>query len=186
MDEQAIREEVARRAVELGGPTDPRDVTLEFMEAEAAPGCRLFHARWGAGERENSLSGLVMDAEPPDTYPGQALAKIFRRWIETEGSLPDARHAAKVSAYVFNPAGRREVILSEEDRSRLIERSEWLPHVRLPALIELGGQPGVAFWWIGRRGASEMRFYFDEAGRIRIGEKSIRDFLQGEVAESSA
>jgi hypothetical protein len=184
MDEQAIREEVARRAGELGGWVNPRDVRLEFMEGEAAPGCTLFHAHWGAGEREGSLSGLVMDSEAADTYPAQALAKVFRRWAETAGRPPDARLAARVAAYVFDPAGRHEAILSEGDITRLVARADWLPHVTPPALIEAEGRPGVTFWWRGPRGVSEMRFHFDEGGRIRTSEKFIQEFLQGGGAQA--
>jgi len=183
MDEQPIKELVARRAGELGGRVNPRDVRIEFMETEVAPGCRIFRASWGAGQREDSLSGLVRDGEDPDTYPAQALGKIFRRWIETGGKLPEPAHAARVSAYLYDGSDRRTVILSEEDKAESVKRREWLPHVRLPTLIEVDGRPGVAFWWAGPEGLSEVRFYFDERGRIRTTEKSIQDFLRGEEAE---
>jgi hypothetical protein len=185
-DERHIKEIVARRAEELGARVSPRDVRLEFMEGEAAPGCRLFHASWGAGRHEGWLSGLVQEGEPADTYPAQALAKVFRRWTETAGGLPDARLAARVAAYVFDPAGRHEAILGAEDMERLVERAEWLPHVTPPALIEVEGRPGVAFWWTSPRGVSEMRFHFDGAGRIRASEKFIQDFLQGGGAEAAS
>ncbi len=186
MEEQPIKEIVARRAEELGRRVSPRDVRLEFMEGEAAPGCRLFHASWGAGRRERWLPGLLMDGEPADTHAGQALAKVFRRWIETEGKLPDARHAAKVSAYVYDPAGMNEVILSEEDSARLVTRDEWRAHVRPPALIEVEGRPGVAFWWTSPRGVSEVRLSLDEGGRVRTAEKFIQEFLQGAEADTAS
>ena len=185
MDERAIREIVARRAEELGSRVSPRDVKLEFMEGEAAPGCRLFHASWGAGRRERWLSGLVQEGEAADTYPAQALAKVFRRWTEAEGGMPDARHAAEVAAYVFDPAARHEPILSEGDAARLVERGEWLRHVRPPSLVEVEGRPGVAFWWAGPRGVSEVRLYLDADGRIRSGEKLIQEFLRGGEADDA-
>ena len=143
----AVQEVAARRARELGGgAVRPRDVTVEMMEKEAAPGCRLFHAGWGSG----ALSGLLRDDEPPDTYPAQAMGKIFRRWLDS-GGLPDATHVAAVAAWMFDPERRRAVVLSEAD----VRRAEWLRHVRPPEVIDDGGRPGVAFWWIvagaGRR-----------------------------------
>jgi hypothetical protein len=184
IEEQTVKKVVARRAKELGSRVSPRDVTLEFMEADAAPGCRLFHARWGAGEVQGWLSGLIKDEEAPDTYPAQALGKIFRRWIETEGKLPDPTLVATVSAYLYDAADRHNVILNEEEKAQYIRRQEWLRHIRLPTLIEVAGQPGVTFWWVGDGGASEMRVYLAEGGKIRTEETFIQDFLHRARSDS--
>ena len=177
MDQELIKEAVAKRSEELGGRVRPQDVSLEFMDMEAAPGCRLFHARWGAGEQESWLSGLIRDEEAPDTYPGQAMAKVFHRWLETEGALPDAKVAAKVAAYLLDPADRHRLILNEDDKARLISRDEWRPHVQLPEVIEEAGQPGIRFWWVGPSGASEMNITLGEGERIHTKERLIRDLL---------
>lgn len=177
VDENLIKEVVARRSEELGGRVRPQDVSIEFMDTDAAPGCRLFHARWGAGEREGWLSGLIRDGEAPDTYTGQAMAKIFRRWLETEGALPDAKLAAKVAAYLLDPADRHRMILSEDDSAQLISRNEWRPHVRLPEVFDEAGQPGIRFWWVGPRGASEVSIKLAEGDRTQTRERFIQDIV---------
>ena len=177
-DETFIKKIVARRAKELGDRVGFREISLEFMNAEVAPGCRIFQAWWVAAETQRSLSGLIRDEDAPDTYPAQALGKIFHRWIETEGKLPDARLVATVSAYLFDASNLHQVILSDEDKSAFTSRPEWLPHVRLPEEIEVAGQPGVAFWRVGPLGASLMRVYLSESGQIRTEEVFIQDLLQ--------
>jgi hypothetical protein len=178
IDEKSIKKAVAHRAKELGDRISHREVTLVFMDAKVAPRCRVFHAWWGAGEAQRSLSGLIRDEEAPDTYPGQALGKIFQRWLETEGKLPDPRHTAMVSAYLLDASGLHKIILSDEDRVSFISRPEWLPHVRLPENIEVTGQPGVIFWWVGPDGASQMCVYLTHRGQVYIEEMFIRDFLK--------
>ena len=173
MSDKAIKKTVAQRAKELGGRVQPRQVTVEWMPGEAAPGCRVFHAHWGAGERAESLSGLVMDHDAPNTYPAQALGKIFRRWIEVKGALPDAKRMASISAFLYDPAARRAVVLTEDHLDALIARPEWLSHIRPPQLIEVAGQPGVAFWWVDARGPSELSVYLDKEGETRTKEKPI-------------
>ncbi|MDD0857534.1 hypothetical protein NHF46_06670 [Arthrobacter alpinus] len=82
---QRIREVVAQRSQELGGRglVAPADVSVTLNAEETAPGCRLFAASWGAGRGRGALSGLLRDEDPPDTYPGQALGKLFARWAES-------------------------------------------------------------------------------------------------------
>ena len=58
-DDNSLEKIVARRAKELGGHIDARDVTVIFKDSEVAPGCRVFQAWWGAGEARGSLSGLI-------------------------------------------------------------------------------------------------------------------------------
>jgi hypothetical protein len=111
--------------------------------------------------------------------PAQALGKIFQRWIETEGKLPNSELVVIVSAYLYDSSGLYNVILSDEDRGTFIKRSEWLPHLQLPKKIEVEGQPGVTFWWTGPSVVSQMRVYYDSNGRIQTEEIFIRDFLEG-------
>lgn len=177
IDEKAVKKIVAERAKDFGDRISSREVTLDFMEGEPAPGCRLFHARWGGGRREQGLSGLIRDDEPADTYPAQALGKIFQRWLETAGELPDAKTAARVSAFMFDPLKGNEVILSEADKAAFIHRDEWLPHIQLPEKIEVSGQPGVQFWWTGRDSPSRLSMYLTPKGRIRTKEIAIQDFV---------
>jgi hypothetical protein len=165
----AIQKVVAQRAHELGGrDVRPRDVRVEMLEQEAAPGCRVFHARWVNG----ALSGLLRDVEPPDTYPAQALGKIFRRWLE-RGGLPDARHVAQVATWLFDPERRRTVVLSEAD---VRERRDWLRHVRPPELIDADGSTGVVFWWINPLGPSELRVVLEDDGFVDLIERPIHEF----------
>ena len=175
MDEMSIRTMVARRARELGSRVDERAIELEFPDAEAAPGCRLFRASWGAGEREGALAGLIVDQDAPDTHPARALAKIFRRWIETGGKLPDANHVATVCAYLLEPPRRHHVILDDADKIRLIEKIAWRSRVGLPQAIDRAGQPGIAFWWVGPSSLSRMQVYLGEDGRIEFDETLMRD-----------
>ncbi len=172
------------RAREFGDRVSPNEVALEFMNTDAVPRYRVFHAWWGAGEAQQSLSGLIIDKEAPDTYPAQALGKIFHHWIETEGKLPDAELAANVSAYLYDASGQHRVILNEEDKAMFIKRPEWQAYVRLPEVIEVAGQPGVAFWWINSGGASRMKVYLAERGRIRTEETFIQDLLEKEGFDS--
>jgi hypothetical protein len=184
IDEQSIKKAVARRAKEFGYRIGQREVTLEFMDAETAPGCRIFRAWWGAGEAQGSLSGLLRDEEEPDTYPGRALGKVFQRWIETAGRLPDARLAATVAAFLYDASDLHRVILSDEDKAAFVKRPEWLPHVQLPETIEVAGQPGIAFWWVGPSGASRMRAYLSSSDQVRTEETFIRDLLKEGGADS--
>ena len=172
-EHESIKKAVAIRAREFGDRVSPNEVTLVFMDTDAIPGYRVFHAWWGAGEAQNWLSGLIINDEAPDTYPAQALGKIFHRWMETEGKLPDARLAANVSAYLYDASGQHRVILNEEDKARFIRRPEWQAQVRLPELIEVAGQPGVAFWWINSVGASRMQVYLAGRGKIRTEETFV-------------
>lgn len=174
VDENLIKEVVANRSEELGGRVRPQDISLEFMELEAAPGCRLFHAYWGAGERSGWLSGLIRDGEAPDTYTGQAMAKVFRRWLETQKALPDAKHMARVAAYLLDPADRHRVILTEEDKAQLISRDEWRAHVQLPEVSE---ETGVTFWWVGPSGASEVSIKLGQGERTQTQESFIKDMF---------
>lgn len=174
-DEIAIKTAVGDRAVELGGRVAPQDVELVFMDGEAAPGCRVFHASWGCGRSQQWLSGLIRDNEPPDTYSGQAMAKIFQRWIETE--LPTAQRRAKVAAYLFDAAERHEVILSEADRIALVKHDDWLAHVVLPEAIGTAQRPGVAFWWVGPQGPSRMSVGLAERGEVNVSETFVQDMV---------
>lgn len=176
-EEKKIKMLVARIAKELGVHVKPQDGTLQFMETDAAQGCRLFRAEWGAGVTAGALSGLLKDHDDPDIHPGQAMAKIFQRWIETEAKLPDARHMATVAAYLLDASVRHDLILSVDDKAKLIKQREWLPHVRPPQVITVAGNPGIAFWWVGPNGASEVRVYLGEDGRSHTSERFIRDFL---------
>lgn len=177
-DDDSLKAVVARRARELGNRISPRDVTVSFMGTEVASGCRVFHAWWGIGEERRSLSGLIRDEEAPDTYPAQALEKIFHRWIETEGKLPDARHVARVSAYLYDASNIHNPILSDEDKNAFVNRSDWLRYITLPEQIDVAGQPGVKFWRIGPRGASQVRFFLTKDGQVRTEEVFIQDLLK--------
>ncbi len=179
IDEQAIKAAVAERAAEFGYHIHPEEVTLSFRLGKAAPGCVLFHARWGGGQREGTVSGLLVDDEPPDTYPAQALAKVYRRWLEVDGKLPDAALAAEVSNYLYDSAELFTPILNAKDRTALVQHAEWLPYVHLPQIIEEEAQPGVAFWRAGPPGLSEIRFILASGGQIRTDEKYIHTFLKG-------
>ena len=180
IDEEMIKRIVSRRAEEFGDHVSPREVTLEIMEADVAQGCRLFHAYWGAGESQRSLSGLLRDKEAPDTYPAQALGKIFQRWIVSEGKIPNAGHAALVVSYLYDPSSRYNVILTVEDKATLIDKQEWLPYIKPPELIEVSGQQGISFWRVGPSGASQMRVYLDKDRIIQTDEMLVQEFLNGE------
>lgn len=164
----AIQEVAAQRALELGGrDVRPRDIHVELLEKEAAPGCRVFRARWVDG----ALTGVLRDDEPPDTYPAQALGKIFRRWLE-RGGLPDARHVAEIAAWMLDPERRRTVVFSDAD---VREQRDWLRHVRPPELIE-DGSAGVVFWWINPLGPSELRVMLAEDDFVSLIERPIHAF----------
>ena len=184
IDEMSIRKDVARRAKELGARVSHRDITLEFMDAEIAVGCRVFRATWRAGRAQGGLTGLLRDEEEPDTYPARSLGKLFHRWLETEGKLPNPMLVARVAAYLYDPLMVHTVILTQEDRSRYIERLEWLPYIQLPETIEIAGRPGIIFWWGGPTGASRMRLYLDQRNRIHSEEKMIQDFLGDEKPDA--
>jgi hypothetical protein len=174
VDEAGVRQALAVRIRELGGESKPSDIALRYLAFDPAPGCRLFHASWGGGQREGHLSGLIRDGERPDTYPGQILAKVFRRWLETEGALPDASGVATVCVYVLDPAGRNRPILAEEDRLRWVG-PESRERVATPRPIEVAGLPGVSFWWVRPEGDSEVRVYLVEGENVRIEEVFGRD-----------
>ena len=177
--ERAIKKAVAERAHELGAHVHPREVTLEIEREPVASGCRLFRGWWGGGEAMGYLSGVLRDQEPPDTYPARALEKVFQRWIETDGELPEATLVAKVIAYLYDAAGRHEVISSEKDKHALVQRPDWLAHIRVPEGTQVGGQTRIQFWWVGPRGPSQVGVYFSKNGSIRTEELWIQDVLKG-------
>jgi hypothetical protein len=185
IDEATIKKIVSHRAEEFGDRASPREVTLEIMEADIVQGCRLFHAYWGAGESQRSLSGLLRDNEAPDTYPAQALGKVFQRWIETEGKISNARDAAIAVSYLYDPCSRHIVVLSNEDKIALINKQEWLPHIKLPEVIEVKAQPGIVFWWVGPNGVSQLRVYLAKDGRIQTEETFVQQFLSEESQQGS-
>jgi len=162
MIEKEIQDVVAERAAALGGGrVEPDSVEVLLVDAHAAPGCAIYRARWHNG----ALSAVVIDGEGPDTFPAQALGKIFRRWIDTTGALPDAMRAARVAAWIYDPERRRTVIFGEED----IGRPDWLPHLRPPVRID----DGVVFWWVDPRGPSEVRVSLDPRSGTRIAETPL-------------
>ncbi len=177
-EDQLIRKTVAHRAKEFGDRISHRDIRLDFMDLEIAPGCRIFHAFWGGGKAKRSFSGLLMDDETPDLFPAQALKKIFHRWLDVKGGLPDAGLMATVSAYIFDASSQHDVILCDGDKSAFITEHDWLPYIRLPEPIDVPERSGVIFWWVGPRGASRLRVQLDENGNIVTEEEFIQDLLK--------
>lgn len=178
----AIKRAVAARAAELGAQIRAHDVTLDWLAGEAAPGCRVFRARWGAGQQPGALAGLVCDDGPPDLLPAQALSSVFGRWLERTGAPPEPTLLATVAAVLYDAAAVHTPILSQAERTMLIERPEWRARVQLPTAIERAGQPGVEFWWVGRGGLSRVRISRTAEGRIDSQETSIREVLAEDAA----
>ncbi|ALO67449.1 hypothetical protein AS189_14320 [Arthrobacter alpinus] len=163
---QRIREVVAQRSQELGGRglVAPADVSVTLNAEETAPGCRLFAASWGAGRGRGALSGLLRDEDPPDTYPGQALGKLFARWAES-GEAPAAAAVAASAALLLDPARCNDPVLTEEDL-------EDAPGARLPQL--LGGDPpqGVSFWWSDGGRPRNVTVRTENSGGVTINESA--------------
>lgn len=172
-DEMAVRKVVADRSAELGGRVAERAIALAVLEGEFA-GYRLFHASWGAAASAQALSGAIRPGQEPIAYPGRAIATLFTRWIEADGGLPDAATAARVAAYLLDAADRHELILTEADGAGLIEDPDCRQRVRPPAIITDAKQPGVEFWWLGRRGPARVRVLL-AGDQIRTEEASIHD-----------
>jgi hypothetical protein len=175
-NELQLKQQIARRAQELGDAVQPGEVTLEWMADEVAAQALLFRARWPAREGEACLAGVVLDGSA-DTYPLQALGKVFQRWIKTHGQLPGAARAAEVCAYLLDAASRHRPVLTEQDRAARVTQPQWLPYVGLPELTGSAERPQLAFWWVGPRGTSRVRVLVEADERIRIEEKPIQDFL---------
>lgn len=161
-----IREVVAQRSLELGGRglVAAADVSVALNAQESAPGCRLFTATWGAGRDSGALSGLLRDDDPPDTYPGQALGKLFARWAEA-GQQPGAAAVAASAAQLLDPERRSVPVLAPGDLANL-------PGAELPEL--LGGDPpqGVRFWWSDGGRPRNIAVHTDNAGGVTINESA--------------
>lgn len=125
LNERRLRKAVAQRARELGHRIRARVVELELPPEEVAPGCRVFRAWWGPGERGGAVSGLLEQGQAPDTWPQRALGKLFRRWLDRDGELPDPAHVAQVAAYLYDPLGRKTAILSPADLAEHRGRTDW-------------------------------------------------------------
>lgn len=168
-----IRETMARRAGELGGRVRSGTVRLELVAGEVAPGCRVLAASWGGGRTESSLTGLILDGRDLDTYPLQALGKIFARWKKA-GPMPEAWRVVSVVSFLLGGPGRGDAILSEGDIRELVRDPELRRQVGLPELIQVNGQPGVRFFCVGRYGVSRLRVHLSAEGRVRVEEVFLR------------
>jgi hypothetical protein len=177
---KVIKAAVALRSAEFGVPVRPRDISVEVERSEIAPGCRLFRTSWGVGRRRNGLSGLLLDDESPDTFPGQALTKVFSRWLAAEGRLPQPLVIADAASYLLDPLRCRTVIRTPADLEEYATGADRLRHISVPEAIDIGGNRGVAFWWIGEHGASRFEVYIDADGRLHTGEKPVRSTEGGD------
>lgn len=161
---EGIRAVVAQRARELGGGglVGPDDVAVNLDEGESAPGCRLFTATWGAGRHAGALSGLLRDNDPPETRPGQALAKLLKRWGES-GPQPAPAAVTAAAATLFDPERRREPVLGPADLQDQ-------PGAELPALLGSSPLDGVRFWWSDGFRPSRVTLAADGAGGVTVTE----------------
>lgn len=184
IDIKSIKKIVVQRAGELGNRIKPQEVELEFLKEEVARGCRIFTAHWVSHGFLRSLSGLIMDNDPPDTYPARAVGKIFRRWLDTRGGLPDPEMVANVVSLFFDPSRNQPLIMKEEDKSMFIELPEWIPYVELPKSIEVSGHPGVEFWRSGPYGLSKLRIFLSAAGMIQIDEHFLKDIVASKINQT--
>ena len=170
LNEKSLKKVVTERARELGHRLRPSAVTLELPPEEVAAGCRLFRAWWGPGRRGGAVSGLLEEGQPPDTWPQRALTKLFRRWLQSGGTLPDPALVARVAAYLYDPLGRKMAILTPDDLAKLGAG----PIAHLPEAISGEEGPGVVFCWVGPDGASEIRFYLDQDGDVWTRESRLQ------------
>lgn len=161
-----IREVVAQRSLELGGRglVAPADVSVTLNAHESAPGCRLFTATWGGGRDSGALSGLLRDDDPPDTYPGQAMGKLFARWAEA-GQQPGAAAVAASAAQLLDPERRRVPVLAPGDLANM-------PGAELPELLNGDPPHGVSFWWSDGGPARQVTARTDGAGGITLTESA--------------
>jgi hypothetical protein len=177
--EATVRQVVSQRSAELGGRVRPDDVRVSVFDGEAPAGCTLFHAAWGGGPTEGALSGLIRDGEPPDTYPVQALGKVFRRWLDS-GEVPDAVAMASVVAYLYDPMDSCPLVLRPGDVVASHRRRDWAPYLRPPRIVDRDGPRGVVFWWMGERGPAQLSVALDESGEVETVQRTIDSLLAEE------
>ncbi|PYI66564.1 hypothetical protein CVV68_13415 [Arthrobacter livingstonensis] len=161
---ERIRVAVARRTLELGGrgQISPTDVSVTLEDTDAAPGCRLFTATWGAGRDAGALSGLLRDDDPPDTFPGQAFGKLLERW--GGASQPPAADAVAAAAvFLLDPDHRRVPVLVPTDLADS-------PGAELPSLIVGVPLRGVNFWWSDAGRLARVTVADDGAGKVTVAE----------------
>lgn len=161
-----IRDAVAQRSLELGGRglVAAADVSVTLNAQKSAPGCRLFTATWGRGQFRGALSGLLRDDDPPDTYPGQALGKLFARWAQS-GQAPAAVEVAAAAAQLLDPERHNSPVLIDADLADV-------QGARLPEV--LGGNPpqGVSFWWSDGGRPRNVTVHTDSVGGITVNESA--------------
>lgn len=165
-----IKTAVALRAHEFGADLGPEDILVDLAGSDVAPGCRLFRAFWGAGRTRGALAGLLRDDDPPDTYPGQAIVKVFQRWLATAGHLPGPVVVAEAVSYLLDPIERRTVLRTREEITTYVTRPDWQSRVSVPAAVATG----VSFWWADDFGVSRLTAFMDAAGELHIEEKAVQ------------
>jgi len=159
---------LAERSTHLGEPLQPEDVTVIIGPPDAETGLIMFHARYGGGQRETSLAGVLIDDGPPELRPGVAIGLVFDRWLAAGPRAANPARLAGAVEFLLDPAERYQVILTTDDIAN-VDPSEWRALVRCPVAAEGGVEHGIVLWRVGSSGPAELRITRDVDGRIRVG-----------------
>lgn len=168
-NDDTLRDLFASRARELGSTPRAAGLRLEWFTRDAFDGVQALRARWDADDGPHGIAGLLLDGEL-DTYPLQALGKLFDRWTSAGAALPPAAEAARLCAFILDPLGRRKPLVDEHEIAALAAPGHAPGGLRRPRFdIDAAGLR-LSFWWIGPRGASQLQLRHEAGRPVVVGE----------------
>lgn len=174
VDLAAIQRHVAERVKGLGGNVDPDDVSVFPMDEEVAPGIVAFTASYQGQGGQMKMTGIVEDGTP-NTFPLEAVGKVFDKWLSS-GGLPPAARAAEVITLIQSSGDRQKVVTTQAEVDGLAANERAV--ARVPTLIEVQGQPGVEFWLLSRQGLERRRVTAKPKGGAAIEDRTVADVIK--------
>lgn len=168
-----IQRFLADRSTQLGRPLEPEDVTVTLGPPDAETGLILFRARYGGGQHETWLSGVLVDDGPPELQPAVAIGLVFDRWLAAGPSAASPVRLAGAVEFLLDPAERHQAILTPDDLAK-VNPPAWRALVRYPVAAEGGVEHGIVLWRVGASGPTEFRVTREADGRIWTSERRVR------------
>ena len=175
-EEADLRAAIVARAHDLGAEIRGEDVRLEFLADDVVPGYRVFRGIYSYRDMRDAVTGIALEGAAPDTYPLRALGKIFGRWLDLSGELPEPAIVAEVVSFVLGGAGPYDVVTSEDELAQIAD-VEAQGVVERPRAIDVEGQPGVVFWWEKRIGLVEVTVHMIGHEEIALSQRTLAEVI---------
>jgi hypothetical protein len=175
-EEADLRAAIVARANDLGAEIRSEDIRLEFLADDVVPGYRVFRGIYSYRDMRDAVTGIVTEDGTPDTYPHRALGRIYARWLERSGDLPEPAIVAEVVSFLIGGAGPYEVLTSEDDLARITDVGAQ-GVVGPPRAVDVDGQPGVVFWWEKRIGLVEVTVHMTGPEEIALSQRTLLEVI---------